>query len=44
VVGDANLEGATTVELVRHEGGEAIFVKTDVTDVIIVRSTAPARR
>jgi len=32
VIGDASLEGATTVELIRHEGGEAVFVKTDVTD------------
>jgi NAD(P)-dependent dehydrogenase (short-subunit alcohol dehydrogenase family) len=31
VIGDAHLEGATTVELIRHEGGEALFVKTDVT-------------
>jgi NAD(P)-dependent dehydrogenase (short-subunit alcohol dehydrogenase family) len=32
VIGDANLEGATTVELIRHGGTEALFVKTDVTD------------
>lgn len=32
VIGDANAEGATTVQLIRHDGGEALFVKTDVTD------------
>src|SRR5512138_1961620 len=32
VIGDANGEGATTVELIRHAGGQAFFVKTDVTD------------
>lgn len=32
VIGDANSEGATTVELIRHDGGQAVFVKTDVTD------------
>ena len=32
VIGDANPEGATTVELIRHDGGQAVFVRTDVTD------------
>ena len=32
VIGDASDEGNTTVELIRKAGGEATFVKTDVTD------------
>lgn len=32
VIGDANAEGATTVELIRHAGGEGVFVRMDVSN------------
>src|SRR4026208_1939747 len=30
VIGDVNPEGAKTAELIKSDGGEALFVKTDV--------------
>ena len=32
-IGDINLEGANTAELIKSSGGEALFVKTDVREV-----------
>ena len=38
VVADVNLEGAKTAELIGSEGGEALFVKTDVREAEQVRN------
>jgi NAD(P)-dependent dehydrogenase (short-subunit alcohol dehydrogenase family) len=32
VVGDLNQEGAETIELIRKDGGEGVFVHTNVAD------------
>jgi NAD(P)-dependent dehydrogenase (short-subunit alcohol dehydrogenase family) len=38
VIGDVNPEGAKTAELIKSDGGEAIFVKTDVREAEQVRN------
>ena len=38
VIGDVNPEGAKTAELIKSEGGEALFVKTDVREAEQVRN------
>ena len=32
MIGDVDPAGSETVETIRHDGGEAVFVKTDVRD------------
>lgn len=38
VIGDVNAEGAKTAELIKSDGGEALFVKTDVREAEQVRN------
>jgi NAD(P)-dependent dehydrogenase (short-subunit alcohol dehydrogenase family) len=38
VIGDVNPEGAKTAELIKSDGGEALFVKTDVREAEQVRN------
>lgn len=38
VIGDVNPEGAKVAELIKSEGGEAVFVKTDVRDADQVKN------
>ena len=42
VIGDVNPEGAKTAELIRGDGGEALFVKTDVREAEQVQNLVAA--